>query len=94
METEQGKRNAWFRHVKYKYGLEKDAYLQLLAVHPVCEICSKRFGAGRSPHIDHDHKSGRVRGILCGSCNRAIGMINEEEDVLLGAIAYLRRVKG
>ena len=42
-------------------------------------------------HIDHDHKTGKIRGLLCIKCNRALGLVNENVDILLNLIKYLRR---
>lgn len=41
-------------------------------------------------HVDHNHVTGRVRGLLCGNCNTGIGMLKESEVVLQSAIQYLR----
>lgn len=40
-------------------------------------------------HVDHDHVTGKVRGLLCGSCNRAIGLMKDSSACLLGAAEYL-----
>lgn len=57
-----------------------------------CALCSKpRLGRHRNGlHIDHDHVSGRVRGLLCVRCNAAIGVLGDDEEVLARAIRYLR----
>jgi hypothetical protein len=52
-----------------------------------CEIC----GSFNKLCIDHDHKTGRVRGILCQGCNQAIGCVSESGDRLQKAIGYLQR---
>jgi predicted nucleic acid-binding Zn ribbon protein len=58
-----------------------------------CEICgdgvSLTSGKNKAPHIDHDHTTGKVRGILCASCNKGIGMLKEDTSVLQKAIRYL-----
>lgn len=41
--------------------------------------------------IDHDHKTNKVRGLLCNYCNVALGMVNDNIEVLLGLVEYLRK---
>lgn len=54
-----------------------------------CPICDKAIEA-ESSAIDHNHKTGEVRGILCKSCNRAIGLLGDNPDNLSRAESYLR----
>jgi hypothetical protein len=50
-----------------------------------CAVCS-----GKPEHVDHDHETGKVRGILCFLCNQALGNARDDIDVLNGLVAYLR----
>ena len=43
-----------------------------------CAICEKELDMGRNTHVDHDHKTGKVRGILCDNCNKALGHIKDD----------------
>lgn len=51
----------------------------------VCAIC----GQGKPQHIDHDHRSGRVRGVLCGPCNMGLGLFGDDPMRLHAAVRYL-----
>lgn len=56
----------------------------------ICAICSKTEEAnGKALAVDHDHETGRVRGLLCDDCNLALGRFQDSPDVLRRAINYL-----
>jgi hypothetical protein len=67
---------------------ETDYQAMLIKQHGTCAICSKPTGKRRLD-IDHDHDTGKVRGLLCLNCNRAIGLFNEDPHRLVSAIEYL-----
>jgi hypothetical protein len=54
-----------------------------------CAVCHREFD--RTPHVDHDHVSGKVRGLLCANCNLAIGSAGDSPDRLRAMAAYLDR---
>jgi hypothetical protein len=56
----------------------------------VCGICGGVNKNGKSLHIDHDHKTNIVRGLLCNTCNRSIGYAKDSIDILHKAISYLK----
>jgi len=60
-----------------------------------CQICGRAFEEGARgkhvKHIDHSHKTGRIRSSLCGTCNVLLGFANDNWAVLSSAIAYLQR---
>lgn len=78
------------RHLVRKYGVDGVAYDRMFASQAgTCAIC-KRTQA-RSLDVDHDHKSGAVRGLLCTSCNRMIGHAGDCAETLDAAAGYLRK---
>jgi hypothetical protein len=40
-------------------------------------------------HVDHDHKTGKVRGLLCNTCNTSLGLLSEDKNRITGLITYL-----
>lgn len=78
------------RSLLKKYGLTLEEYEELLAEQDgVCAICLRR--PSTSLHVDHDHRTGHVRGLLCGRCNPAIGLFAESPSLLARAMEYLRK---
>lgn len=87
-------------YLRTRYGISKADYDSLLALQGgVCAICklpeemidpqtvkTKRLA------VDHDHVSGKVRGLLCRKCNALIGLAHDSRDLLSSAIAYLSSV--
>ena len=81
-----------------KYGLTEDDYEAMVErQHGVCAICLQperyidaRTGLARRLAVDHDHKTFKVRGLLCGPCNRALGQYEDMPERLERAAAYLR----
>lgn len=71
--------------------MTEDDYAWLLDFQDgVCAICSRKPKAGgKRMAVDHDHRTGRVRGLLCIRCNRMLGYYNEDQMLFLNAYAYL-----
>lgn len=61
-----------------------------------CAICGAEIGdvKGNRLYIDHNHKTGKVRGLLCSSCNLGIGKFYDRIDLLQNAIKYLEEANG
>lgn len=56
-----------------------------------CACCGAEHHSGVNWHTDHDHDTGVVRGILCRSCNLALGIVKDDVDRLQGCMDYLNR---
>jgi hypothetical protein len=56
-----------------------------------CAVCGEPLIGPREPVVDHDHKTGIVRGLLHGSCNSGIGLLKENPIILERAADYLRQ---
>ena len=75
-----------------KYGITAEEYEQRLALqNGVCGICDSQFRNTRDEHIDHDHVTGQVRGILCSGCNKALGNFKDSPEIILKAAEYIMR---
>jgi len=73
-----------------KYGLTLTQEKILLSVqNNKCAICSTEFI--KTPCVDHDHKTGRVRGLICSPCNKMIGFAKDSQHILQCGIDYLKR---
>ena len=81
--------------IKRMYGITYEKYQELLKKqNGVCAICGKKPKDGkRGLHIDHDHDKNGVRGILCHSCNTALGLLGEDIIIISNMIQYLKKGK-
>jgi len=75
------------------YGITLDDYNKMFAEQEgKCSICGTHVcSTGRALAVDHDHETGKVRGLLCANCNTALGKFNDDVELLKKAIDYLRR---
>lgn len=79
-------------HLLKQYGITiRDFELFVQAQSGRCLICQRE--EGESLHVDHDHETGAVRGLLCGKCNKAIGLLDEDPALFRAAERYLRATK-
>lgn len=79
----------WLR-VKKEYGITKDDFfLMKKSQHSKCSICSTDLNE-KNTHIDHCHKTGKVRSLLCSRCNQAIGLLDEDLQKIQKAADYIR----
>ncbi len=74
-------------HLKRRYGITAaDADAMLAEQGGLCAICRVAPAA----HVDHDHATGKVRGLLCFNCNGGLGQFKDRIDVLDSAVVYLK----
>lgn len=88
--------------LKHKYGISREDYEALKdAQGGVCAVCGKKnkikqprnrnVGEQSWLAVDHCHKTGKIRGLLCGLCNGGLGMFEDNIEALEAAVSYLRR---
>jgi hypothetical protein len=75
-------------HLRRRYGITAEHFDQMFAEQGgVCAICR----VAPAEHVDHDHVTELVRGLLCFNCNGALGQFRDRTDLMLLAVAHLRR---
>ena len=76
---------------KWRYGLTPQQWeLLFTSQGSCCAICNTSTpNRGKGWVVDHDHKTGQVRGILCSTCNLAMGVFSDDPDLLNRAVTYL-----
>lgn len=76
--------------LKALYGITPEDFDAMISEqHNSCAICNTTFSSRKSAHVDHNHLTGRVRGVLCTRCNMGIGYFREDVKSLTKAIQYL-----
>jgi hypothetical protein len=85
-------------NLKKMYGISLEAYEAMaLQQNGVCAICKNpeqsvdKDGAPRRMPVDHCHKTGKVRALLCTACNRALGLFKDSSSVLKAAAEYIEK---
>lgn len=87
-------RRIFERHLLTRYGMTLEDFARLEhAQDRKCAGCLKPLEHGKKLHVDHDHVTARVRGLLCNSCNHALGMVDDSVATLARLISYLERNK-
>ena len=81
--------------LKKKYDITSEKYDEMLSEQNhkcyICHIHENKLD--RSLAVDHCHKTGKVRGLLCGNCNRFLGQINDSIDTAERLLNYLNKYK-
>lgn len=82
-------------NLRLRFGITPKDFQELLVSQgEVCAICREpetlcRNGKPQSLSVDHDHTSGKVRGLLCNLCNRAVGLLEYQPKAVAGLLAYV-----
>ena len=82
------------RHLirKYKYGITKEDYNKRVELQlGGCAICKQPCKAHKNLCVDHNHNTKLIRDLLCNRCNRVLGFVNDDEEILFAMIEYLKR---
>lgn len=78
------------QRLKQKFNMTINEYDELLKKQGnVCAICGKELEKGKRLAVDHNHKTGKIRGLLCVNCNMMLGMSKDNINTLKNAIKYL-----
>lgn len=87
-------------HLRSTFGISLAEYTQMAIVqNGKCAIClgdetHMRGGKVKALAVDHDHESGKIRGLLCSECNTMLGKAKDSRDTLLAAVKYLDKHAG
>jgi Recombination endonuclease VII len=77
-------------NLKRNYGITHQQYVLMLASQGgTCAICCQAPDVGKNLHVDHNHKTNEIRGLLCSKCNTAIGLLDEDVRRFESAAEYL-----
>lgn len=91
-----GSRYQFGFNLKRNYGLSVEEFAWMWhRAEGKCEICKKRLTLDRRGYaVDHDHVTGRIRGLLCNTHNRALGFLDDSTEAAQSLIDYLEKHKG
>jgi len=89
--SEKGRRYKFNQKLK-QYGLTFDEYMEILVKQKNrCANCRReQTDLNRLFHVDHNHKTGKVRGLLCSNCNTALGLLKEDFLIINNLKRYLK----
>ena len=94
-DPERIKRQNKNNSLKTTYGIDLDQYEAMVVMQDgKCAICGTGESRGQgSMHVDHCHETGQIRGLLCHHCNTALGLLNDDPDLLHKASDYILEAK-
>lgn len=80
----------WNWHLEYHHGITSEQYSRVLERQDGrCAICKRLPSPDRRLNVDHDHKTGTIRGLLCDKCNLLVGRIENNAELMPVLMAYL-----
>jgi hypothetical protein len=86
----KNKEKVWQKGIMVRYNLSLETYESMFrSQNGCCKICSKQNLDGKRLFVDHDHKTGTVRGLLCHHCNAGMGHFFDNPDLIERVIKYL-----
>lgn len=89
-QTDRGRLAMRKVNLKRSYGISLEQYEEMLErQNGVCAVCERKCSVHPNLSVDHDHVTGKVRGLLCNKCNTALGKLRHDPKILRRAIAYL-----
>lgn len=98
-QTPEGRIKRRLSHIKNRYKIDEKEYQKLLQeANWSCQICGlheihlqEKHPKSKGIHVDHDHETGKVRGMLCQRCNSILGQARDNIEILESAIKYLKK---
>jgi hypothetical protein len=83
------------RRLKSRYNITLDDYNELFEIqNGECAVCGKHQSElKRRLYVDHCHKTGIIRGLLCHRCNSSIGLLFEDLEIIKGIFEYVKKFK-
>lgn len=86
-QRERRKNNAVKNHLARKFGLTTEEFSTMIVQqNNKCKTCESEM---KQPQVDHNHITGKVRGLLCKPCNMSLGLIKENSKTLHNMISYI-----
>jgi Recombination endonuclease VII len=79
--------------LKAKPHTRRNLIEKMKASDPLCSICREFFKGSKDMHLDHDHETNKLRGLLCHNCNVGLGHFKDKIVLLESAIDYLKKWK-
>ena len=90
-ECSSKKRATYYRphdYMRRKFNLSESEYEELIK-HNNCQVCGRDISNKKC--IDHCHSKEKIRGVLCNNCNTALGLVNDDVQILSKLIQYLEQ---